>query len=120
MIPDDLKRLVDLIIGSTSMGPNFDDAAEEVMRDSTNLASSAVSWAAERACDLEMNPMVTLMALKYLVQINIDLQSEEIWENLSKQHPTVKKEVHDATIENMEKQIKAVLMTAKTRKITIR
>jgi len=102
------------------LGEFMANMAHECMRDANAIASSAISLAADRSSDLGMRPVVTFFVLKYLLQLNIDLQSEDLWEALHADHKDVPKSVHLKAMARMEKEvIDLVKANATTHKVQV-
>ena len=87
---------------------------DESMNDSGQIASSAISMAVDRSHDLKINPLITIIMLKYLVELNINLLFEEIVEKLD----FIPRESHEKQLKKLEELIGEICRD-KTHKVTI-
>lgn len=89
-------------------------AMDEHINDSGQIASSAISMSVNRSRDLKMNPIMTLLMVKGLAEVNIELLFSEIVEDMD----FIPREYHEKQLENLEILIKGICKD-KTHKITI-
>lgn len=87
---------------------------DEHINDSGVIASSAISMAIERSRDLEMHPIMTLIMLKGLAEVNIELLFEQTVKNID----FIPREFHEEQLKTLEKLI-AKICRDKTHKVTI-
>ena len=89
-------------------------AMDESINDSGQIASSAISLAVERSHDLKINPLITIIMLKYLADLNINLMFEETVKKLD----SMPRKFHEEQLKVVTKLIKGVC-EGKTHKVTI-
>ncbi len=77
---------------------------DEHINDSGQIASSAIAMAVERSRDLKMHPIMTLIMVKGLAEVNIELLFSEIVEDMD----FIPREHHEAQLKNLEKMIKGI------------
>jgi len=103
-----LEQIIKDLIGSLK------GAMNESINDGGQIASSAIAMAVERSHDLRMNPLITVIMLKYLAEVNVQLLFEQSVEDLD----FIPREMHEKQLENLEKMIKAICQD-KTHRVTI-
>lgn len=74
---------------------------DEKLNDSGRIASSAIALAVNRAHDLKINPIMTMVMLKYLVELNIELLLEETIKD--KSH--FSREFHERQLKTLKEMI---------------
>lgn len=86
----------------------------ESINDGGQIASSAIAMAVERSHDLKMNPLITVIMLKYLAEVNVQLLFEQSVEDMK----FLPREMHEEQLKSLEKMIKAICQD-KTHRVTI-
>jgi len=88
----------------------FQLLVEPMLKDSTAIANSALTLAIERATDLEMNPIVTLIMLKMLADKNAKMIAGDLPPHILL---TAKREGIDVTdlYETLESGLRKILAT---------
>ena len=89
-------------------------AMDESMNDSGQIASSAISMAVNRSRDLKMHPIMTLIMVKGLAEVNIELMFEQTVKNMA----FIPREFHEKQLKNLEELIGEICRD-KTHKVTI-
>ena len=105
------------------MGPSVEEIEElaktmtEQINDSATIATSALSLAANRSIELDMNPITTMFVLKYLVQANIDAMELQTFEEMpSGKYTRAEHLVHMNDLEQMVVRF----VQKKTKKVVIK
>lgn len=95
----------------------------EAMGDGITIASSAIVLAANRSVELNMNPIITFVIMKRLIQMNIDLQGEEIYKSMESEgygESIVHKAMHDTMMKRLEETVSGIVDAQKIRKVEVK
>ncbi len=87
---------------------------DEHINDSGQIASSAITMAVDRSRDLKMNPIMTLIMVKGLAEVNISL----LFEDTVKKLDFIPRKHHEEQLKNLEELIGEICRN-KTHKVTI-
>ncbi len=103
-----MEQMINDLIGSLK------GVMDESINDGGQIASSAIAMAVERSHDLRMNPLITVIMLKYLAEINVKL----LFEQSVKDMKFIPREMHEKQLRNLERLIKGIC-EGRTKQVTI-